>query len=291
MAIFESLTSRQRKVVQLFLAGESDEAIAKILCIDPSTVRRHFTNVCKEFGFSNAIGEHYSYRDDLRYLFLQFHPELVQSQISHEQLEYSSNFEFPGSPMALDSPFYVTRPPIEAHCAREIRKPGSLIRIRAPKRMGKTSLLYRIMATANQIGYRSLRLDLHQVEPDWLQDLDSFLQWFCLYLSQKLNISPNLEEYWDRDRFGSMVSCTSYLQGYLLPQLNQALLLGLDEVDWLFEFPQIAQGFFALLRSWHEEASNLEIWQQLRLVVVHATEVYIPLNLHRSPFNVGFRFA
>lgn len=93
--------------------------------------------------------------------------------------------------------------------------------------------------------------------------------------------------YWDRDRFGSLVSCTTYVQGYVLAQLEEGLLLGLDEVDGLFEFPAIAHGFFALLQSWHEEASNLEVWQRLRLVVVHATEVYIPLNLHQSPFNVG----
>lgn len=86
---------------------------------------------------------------------------------------------------------------------------------------------------------------------------------------------------------GSLVSCTTYFQSSVLEQLSQNLVLGLDEVDWLFEFPQIAQGFFALLRSWHEEANNLEIWQRLRLIVAHSTEVYIPLNLNQSPFNVG----
>ena len=65
------------------------------------------------------------------------------------------------------------------------------------------------------------------------------------------------------------------------------MLLGLDGVDGLFELPQVAHGFFALLRSWHEEANSLDIWQQLRLVVVHSTEVYIPLNVKQSPFNVG----
>ena len=41
------------------------------------------------------------------------------------------------------------------------------------------------------------------------------------------------------------------------------------------------------MRVWHEEASNLEIWERLRLVVAHSTEVYIPLKLNQSPFNVG----
>jgi hypothetical protein len=63
--------------------------------------------------------------------------------------------------------------------------------------------------------------------------------------------------------------------------------LGLDEVDRIFPYPEIAPDFFGLLRLWHEKAKNLDIWKRLRLVVVHSTEVYIDLDNYRSPFNVG----
>ncbi|MGK7880888.1 MAG: AAA-like domain-containing protein, partial [Crocosphaera sp.] len=39
--------------------------------------------------------------------------------------------------------------------------------------------------------------------------------------------------------------------------------------------------------AWHEEGKNKDIWKKLRLIVVHSAEVYIPLNLNQSPFNVG----
>lgn len=42
-----------------------------------------------------------------------------------------------------------------------------------------------------------------------------------------------------------------------------------------------------MLRSWHERAKNDAIWKKLRLVIVHSKEVYIPLNMNQSPFNVG----
>ncbi|WP_254721711.1 AAA-like domain-containing protein [Kovacikia minuta] len=46
-----------------------------------------------------------------------------------------------------------------------------------------------------------------------------------------------------------------------------------------------------MLRSWYEEAaygdSGNPLWQNLRLVIVHSTEVYIPLDINKSPFNVG----
>ena len=64
-------------------------------------------------------------------------------------------------------------------------------------------------------------------------------------------------------------------------------VLALDEVEHIFEYPDIAQDFFPLLRNWYEEANNLDIWKLLRVVVVHSTEVYIPLNINQSPFNVG----
>jgi hypothetical protein len=65
------------------------------------------------------------------------------------------------------------------------------------------------------------------------------------------------------------------------------LVLGLDEVDVVFQYPDIATDFFALLRSWHEKGKNEEIWKKLRLVINHSQEVYIPLNISQSPFNVG----
>jgi hypothetical protein len=41
------------------------------------------------------------------------------------------------------------------------------------------------------------------------------------------------------------------------------------------------------LRAWHEKGKNEPVWQKLRLVIVHSKEVYIPLNINQSPFNVG----
>ncbi|MEO0947450.1 MAG: helix-turn-helix transcriptional regulator [Cyanobacteria bacterium J06641_5] len=63
------MTPRQKQVLALFLAGESDEAIALQLVVDASTIRRHLANICKSFGLANSAGEHYSHRDELRALF------------------------------------------------------------------------------------------------------------------------------------------------------------------------------------------------------------------------------
>ena len=282
--VFEDLTPRQRKVLQEFLAGCTDEEIARSLYLEPSTVRRHLANICKRFNLSGLDQSRYSHRDELIDLFAQFKPDMVSPTLIGKL--GLSEPEFPGKPLPLNSLRYVQRP-IEQRCQREILKPGALIRIRAPRRTGKTSLLNQLLGYACSASIRTIYLNLRQTEAPFLASLDALLRWLSTLMSQQLGIPPRLDDYWDHENFGSIVSCTTYVQEHLLSQCPHELLLAIDEADWLFEVPKIAQGFFALLRSWHEEANNLPLWQHLRLVVVHSTDVYIPLNIHQSPFNVG----
>jgi hypothetical protein len=194
--------------------------------------------------------------------------------------------ELPEGPVNLTSTFYIERPPTEVRCYQTILKPGALIRIKAPRQMGKTSLVDRILHQATVQNYRTVRLNLLQVEPVALSDLNQFLRWFCACISQKLRLENALETYWDCDR-GSIVNCTTYLQEHVLEQLDGALIIALDEVDRLFQHSNIAQSFFPMLRSWYEEAKTMEVWEKLRLIVVHSTENYGELDINQSPFNVG----
>ena len=194
--------------------------------------------------------------------------------------------EYPEGSVPLNSPFYIERTPIEERCYETILQAGSLIRIKAPNQMGKTSLLDRIIAHSNQEGYQTVRLNLLQAETTVFSNLDKFLHWFCVYVSHKLKLPSSLNESWDEYR-GSIINCTTYFEDNILSQINSNLVLGLDEVDIVFKYPEISQGFFAMLRSWHEEAKTLDIWEKLRLIVVHSTEKYGSLDINQSPFNVG----
>lgn len=72
-----------------------------------------------------------------------------------------------------------------------------------------------------------------------------------------------------------------------MKSLDTPLVLALDEVNQIFEHPLVAKDFLPLLRSWYEEAKRLPIWQTLRLIVVHSTDIYVPFDFNQSPFNVG----
>jgi hypothetical protein len=174
---------------------------------------------------------------------------------------------------------------VETECYQAIAQPGALIRIKAPSKMGKSRLLNNILTYANRQEYFTVHINLLQIETSKFNSLEQFLRWFCIYITDALKLELNLDDYWNKDR-GSMLSCTRYLE-MVLQQTEQPLVLGLDEVDRLLNYPDISQDFFYLLRSWHEEANNDELWEKLRLVVVYSTEDFGSLDINQSPFNIG----
>jgi serine/threonine-protein kinase len=182
---------------------------------------------------------------------------------------------------------YIERPPIESSCYETILQPGSLIRIKAPSLMGKTSLMVRLLAQAAKQNYRTMYLNLHLADKKDFANLNQFLKWFCASVSQSLGLPNRIADYWDEQFSTSKVNCTDYFEQYLLANASSPLVLCLDEVDRVFPHREVAFDFFGLLRAWHEQGKIRNIWKRLRLIVAHSTEVYVPLNINESPFNVG----
>ena len=194
--------------------------------------------------------------------------------------------QYPSGSIPLDSAYYIKRSLFQEQAYEEIKKPGALIRIKAPQEMGKTSLLMRILDYASRQRYRTVSLDLQQTDEAILGDLNRFLRWLCANISHQLKLEPKLDEYWDED-IGGKISSTIYFQDYLLEEVEEPLVLAIDEVNRIFEHPQVAKDVLPLFRSWYEEAKRFPIWRKLRLIIVHSTEIYVPLQLKQSPFNVG----
>ncbi|MEO0521215.1 MAG: AAA-like domain-containing protein [Cyanobacteria bacterium P01_A01_bin.116] len=204
--------------------------------------------------------------------------------------------EFPCGVLALDSPLYIQRPLIELRLCQNLEIPGSLTRIKGPRRMGKSSLLVRGLAHAHTLNYQTALIDFQSAEKAVYSDITRFLRWLCTAIARQVNLPPRLGDYWNDD-IGAKLSATIYFEDYLLSSLDAPLVLALNEVNRVFEHPEIARDFLPLLRVWYEQArhgsacqiSNLAeaAFEKLRMVVVHSTEVYVPLDIHQSPFNVG----
>ncbi len=277
------------KVLQGAWEGKSYDDIAQQLQLSASYIN-------KDVGYrlwqklSKALGEEVTKKNFRQALLREWQQTVLSADAeasSSATIAATTALEFPEGTVALGSPFYIERLELESDCYKEIIRPGALIRIRAPRRMGKTSLLTRILAYAASQGDRTIRVNLRSAEKTVFTDLEKFLRWLCVKVSRELNLEPKLNDYWDEE-IGSKVSCTGYFQSYLLAQVKANLVIGLDEIDTVFNYPEVAEDFLALLREWHEEAMIQPRWQRLRLIVSHSTEAYISLNIHQSPFNVGF---
>lgn len=215
-------------------------------------------------------------------------PLTVATTDNHKpSLPLSKIIPFPEGVVSPDSIFYQTRDNIESICYETVIKPASLIRIKAPKLMGKTSLMMKTLAYAQANHYHVVYLNLSSVDRNIVTDLDKFLRWLCVVTGKQLDLDNQLNDYWDTEILGSNGNCTAYFEEYLLSEINCPLVLALDEVDRIFPHTHVVEDFLGMLRSWHEKGKISPIWQKLRLLMAHSTEVYISLDLNQSPFNAG----
>ncbi|PSB60299.1 hypothetical protein DSM107010_70260 [Chroococcidiopsis cubana SAG 39.79] len=296
--------------VQQRLLGEfhSQQDFAEDLGVAASTVsnfinlkpvdRRLFIEFCERLSVDwreYAVPPHRANSIDKAELEepIQLTSNLIFNQTSNIQSDSTNppsptTLEYPEGQMEVNSPFYIERLPIDVRCYEEISKPGSLIRIKAPRQMGKSSLLARILDRAEQQGDEPVYLSLQMAATKCFSDTDTFLKWFCASITRALDLTPQLDEYWNlAEIIGGPLCCQDYFERYLLPAIDKPITLGLDQIDRVFEYSEIYTDFFGLLRALHEEGKQRSIWKQMRLVIAYSTEVYLPINLNKSPFNVG----
>ena len=200
------------------------------------------------------------------------------------------DLELPVGQVPLGSPLYVERPGIETRCYAGIHQPGALLRIKGVKQTGKTSLMARLLHYAQQAEFAVVALNMRQIGLEALEDIDSFLSCFCSTITRQLGLPNRFSQYKD-DICSPLANSTDYFEQYLLPEVQTPLVIALDDVDILFDYPMVAANILGLLRAWYERSryglDSSALWQRLRLLIVHSTDAVLPLNIHQSPFNVG----
>jgi AAA-like domain len=194
--------------------------------------------------------------------------------------------QFPGRALDPESMLYVIRPPAENLLYESLFQPSSLTRIQATRQMGKTSLLNRVLPKVAEAGIQPIYLNLRQVDQSTMGDLSQFLRWICWNVGEQLGLPDQIDAYW-MPQVGAKISCTNYFERYLLTQSAKPIVLVFDDMTRLLGYTKVAQDVLPMLRTWHEEAMVSQIWQNLRLVLVHSMEISVPLPVSQSPFNVG----
>jgi DNA-binding Xre family transcriptional regulator len=257
------------------------DVFADFLKISPSTLRNflkgipvdrsNFAKICKELGFKwNDVADFGS------------------NEATKAEPHQDETLVYPEGPLLKTSRLYVHRPE-EERALVELRQPGGLARIYAPKRMGKTSLLIRLLGQAEGFNAQSANLDLRKAK-EAFKDLALFLKWFCDNVALQVGHDMNLETYeYLVKRFTCIPGSQIYFERYLLPEVEKTFFLGLDRVDELIQYPEICREFLKLVRFFREESRSNPVFEKLRIILVYAKdiEVYVPLPINHSPFSVG----
>jgi AAA-like domain/TIR domain/CHAT domain len=194
--------------------------------------------------------------------------------------------EMPEGTMDAESRFYVERS-TDAVALKTIDRAGGVtITIKGPRQMGKSSLLIRIKARAEEAGKRVAYLDFQLFDRSALQDADLFYRQFCEWITDELELENRVAEYWESP-LGNSLRCSRYMSRQLLKILVSPLVLVMDEVETVLD-TNFRSDFFGMLRTWHNNRASTSIWKKLDLVLVTSTEPYqLISNLNHSPFNVG----
>lgn len=280
------LTKNDEKTLKLLFANKQRKEIAKALKCVETNVSHKFKAIAKKFNYLES-NQNCKATEYLVKIFSQYKPDMVDQQLIKSYASYP--ILMPDKPEEPDSPFYIERYQIprrsvESQCYETIERPGSLIRIKAPKKMGKTSLINQIQAKANDNNYISqyLRFDL-LIEPPNISSVNNFIKAFNKIIKSRF---PDVSKGSNWDNNNAKISCTKDLKSLLL-NLQKNLVLILDEVDEIFQYPEITKDFCGMLRHWYEESNNVKIWKNLRIVIAYSTEYHGKLDIYQSPFNVG----
>lgn len=221
---------------------------------------------------------------------LQMFSDRTNNPQTNKMAQSPDSQTLPGGSMPLDSAFYVDRPILESLCYEAISQSGIVVNIRAPKQMGKSSLFSRILVYGRSLDYQTVSLNLQLADHEILQDLESFLKWFCARVSKQLGLPNQTTNFWD-NYLGSKSNATDYFNDFILANLERPLIIAIDELNQLFTHPDIAGEFLELLRVWSEKSkskvADMNLWGKLRLVTVHSTEILIPSSINPSILNTG----
>lgn len=216
------------------------------------------------------------------------HVEIVTAPTEEIPAAFATPFKLdaPEGTMTPQSPFYVEREG-DAIAIRALDRNGATITIKAPRQMGKSSLLNRIMLEGGGRGLKSAYIDFQLIEKSALDNPDVFYRQFCSLLSFEFNVEDRTEEFW-KNPLGQVVKTTNYFQRHVLKETQGApLLLAMDEVERMFSSP-FRSDFFSMLRSWHNNRARGGDWTRFNMALVTSTEPYQFIDdLNQSPFNVG----
>ncbi|HEY3782313.1 MAG TPA: AAA-like domain-containing protein [Fimbriimonadaceae bacterium] len=198
----------------------------------------------------------------------------------------TQHLEPAGGAVSPDSPFYVARRTdaefLSAICANE-----SIILVKGPRQVGKTSLIGRGAKFVREASWRRAMTDFQKLSGQQLASEDAFYKVLAATLARQLKFHYDFAAEWI-DIFGANMNMENFVRS-LIEDSPDPLVWFMDEADKIFGVPY-ASDFFGLVRSWHNSRATEPggPWDRFTIVIGYATEAHLFIqDLNQSPFNVG----
>jgi hypothetical protein len=186
-----------------------------------------------------------------------------------------------GGTLGEDDPFYVRRA-VDAHIAALAPQSGRTLVIKAPRQMGKSSLLCRYLAICRAHGKVIAYVDFQRFTDHTLSDYATFLTEFADELTYALDLDLSIPV----PEFSRQQKFIRFVRDRILARVGNPVVFAFDEVDRVLATPWQSD-FFAMLRSWHNDRALDPHWRKTDLALVIATEPYLLIErADQSPFNV-----
>jgi hypothetical protein len=198
-----------------------------------------------------------------------------------------------GGAIPLDSKFYVERR-ADKDFQTAIKRNDSIVLLKGPRQVGKTSLLARGLQQARENGVIVLFTDFQKLIDAQLESLETFFIALGEMLADQMNSDIYPEDFrkWRPNRAPNL-NFDLYFKSEILGKTNKPILWGIDEADRLF-LCNFSSEVFALFRTWHNERAlnPSSACSRLTLAIAYATETYLFIkDQNQSPFNVGTKLV
>jgi hypothetical protein len=191
-----------------------------------------------------------------------------------------------GGAVPPGSPFYIERR-ADAEFLDALKAGESIILIKGPRQIGKTSLLGRGAQLTRELGLRHASTDFQKVGSSQLASEDQFYKLLAATMARQLKTTYDFANEW-LDVFGPGINLDNAIRA-LIEASPAPLVWFMDEADKLFG-TRFASDFFGLVRSWHNARATEPQgpWGRFTVVISYATEAHLFIrDLNQSPFNVG----
>jgi hypothetical protein len=196
-----------------------------------------------------------------------------------------------GGAVPLDSHFYIKRAADEKFRSA-IERQDSIVLVKGPRQVGKTSLLARGLEQARQSGSKVVVTDLQSISTDSCTSVEKFLLSLGDCFADQLELPSPPSEMWKPNR-SPVTNFEQFLRREVMVRMSVPIVWALDEVDRIFTC-DFSGEVFALFRSWHNKRAldPAGPWHRLTLAIAYATEAHLFItDLNQSPFNVGTRLS